>query len=128
MVNEASIKRKQRISDLKRNIQMSHENMRSVMSVKNELLRSSEATDYDIITITETWLKSGHYNSEFISDKYRVFRKDRCESNITSSRGGGVLIAVREDIECDEFKIPEMNELEAACVQFPLSQAEKRTL
>ena len=47
-------KRKLKISDLKRNVTMSHDNMRSVMSVKHELQRSTAIVDNDIITITET--------------------------------------------------------------------------
>lgn len=98
--------------------------MRSVVKekIKNELIRSTSLTDYDIITFTETWLKPSHHNNEFISDKYRIFRKDRSESNIEAERGGGVLIAVKDNIDCDVHSIPEMSELESICVKFPLKR------
>lgn len=75
--------------------------MRSVMSVKRDLTLSTDTADYDIISITETWLNAGHNNNEFFSSKYRVFRKDRCDSSIGTDRGGGVLIAVRMEIDCE---------------------------
>ncbi len=72
-----------------------NENMRSVVNVRRHLLLSTIDIVYDIITITETWLKISHMNNEFISNSYIVFRKDRSESSIEAGRGGGVLIAVR---------------------------------
>lgn len=96
--------------------------MRSIMSVKDELLRSTTLTDYDVITITETWLNEGHNNNEYISNKYQVFRKDRHQTNINAKRGGGILIAVLMEIDCEEHTIPEMKDLEAVCVRFPLKR------
>lgn len=96
--------------------------MRSVMTKKQELLRVSDLVDYDVLTITETWLHAGHKNNEFISSKYRVFRKDRCDTNINAERGGGVLIAVRTDIDCEPFSIDCMVNLESICVKFPLNK------
>lgn len=94
--------------------------MRSVVNVRKHLMLSTIDKAYDIITITETWLKEWHKNNEFISDSYNVFRKDRVESSIEAERGGGVLIAVRKDVDCDEYSIPEMAELEAVCVRIQL--------
>lgn len=113
---------KKLICDFNKSTSIFHENMRSVVNVKHELIRSTSTTEYDIITITETWLRKDHHNNEFISDKYTVFREDRSEANIKANRGRGVLIAVREEIECVEHKTPEMDGLEAVCVQFPLKR------
>lgn len=96
--------------------------MRSVMNIKNQLIRLSSIPDYDILTFTETWLTSNHHNNEFLSNNYKVFRKDRFDSNIEAERGGGVLIAVLNEIDCEHFLIPEMTDLEAVCVKFPLSR------
>lgn len=96
--------------------------MRSVVNVRNQLVRSTGLKDYEIITFTETWLTKGHFNNEFISCDFRVFRKDRSDSNITAKRGGGVLIAVLNEIDCEEYSTPELNGLEVVCVQFPLSK------
>lgn len=97
-----------------------NENMRSVVNVRKHLLLSSDETDYDVVTITETWLHNGHNNNEFFSEKYNIFRKDRIDSMVGESRGGGVLIAVKNEIDCDEYSIPEMKDLEAICVKIPL--------
>lgn len=55
-----------------------------------------------------------------MSDLYNLFRKDRSESSITEGRAGGVLIAVKKEIDCEEYSIPEMVDLEAVCVKIPL--------
>lgn len=75
--------------------------MRSVMSVKKHLISTTNFADYHVMGFTESWLHSGHNNKEFISDKYKVFRKDRDQSAVAADKGGGVLIAVKNEIECD---------------------------
>lgn len=65
-----------------------HENMRSVLNVKNELIRSTSMVDFDVLTMTETWLNDSHHNNQFMSPMYKVFRKDRLNSNVNASRGG----------------------------------------
>lgn len=64
-----------------------YENMRSVVNVRKELRLSTMDEDYDIITITETWLKYFHLINEFICDTYQVFRKDRIDSTIEKKNG-----------------------------------------
>lgn len=94
--------------------------MRSVLNVRKNLLLSTNDMVYDIITITETWLNNFHMNNEFMSDNYNIFRKDRSESSIEEHRGGGVLIAIKKEIDCDEYSIPEMENLESICIKIPL--------
>lgn len=96
--------------------------MRSVINVRKHLLLSTDESDYDVVTITETWLHNGHYNNEFISKKYNIFRKDRINSTVEESRGGGVLIAVKNEIDCAEYHTTEMTGLEAICVKIPLQK------
>lgn len=121
IANDSMENARRKICDLNQNVKIFHENMRSVMTAKQELLRSSDLADYEVITITETWLNAGHKNNEFISSKYRTFRKDRCDTNINAERGGGVLVAVRMDIDCEQFYVDEMCNLESICVKFPLN-------
>lgn len=52
--------------------------------------------------MAETWLTSSHNNNEFLSDKYRVFRKDQHQTNIKAKKGDHVLIAVLAEVDCDE--------------------------
>ena len=62
----------------------------------------------DILVLNETWLKTSILDSEILSSDYKIFRLDRsrqthplCPTNPRKYRqfGGGVLIAVRSDIE-----------------------------
>ena len=45
-----------------------------------------------VICITETWLNNQILDNEIIPQNYKIYRRDR------ESRGGGVLIAISEDI------------------------------
>jgi exonuclease III len=48
----------------------------------------------DMIMMTETWLNNNITNNEILPKGYHVIRKDR----VAEKRGGGVLIALRDDI------------------------------
>lgn len=71
----------------------------------------------------ETWLDSSRKNTEFLDNRYAVFRKDRCDTKIAqeASIGGGVLLAVKKEIKCEEYVNEKMLDLEAVCVRIPLS-------
>lgn len=95
--------------------------MRSVNNKTDELIRSTEASDYDLLLFTETWLKPETKHKEFMSDKYKSIRKDRKESDLNEDKGGGVLIAFKNSLECEELFVPEIIDLEAVAVKFSLS-------
>jgi Reverse transcriptase (RNA-dependent DNA polymerase) len=66
--------------------------------------------------LTETWLRDGVFNREFIDDRYEVLRCDRTLETSTRSDGGGVLIAVKKSknytiIERDEWKCRSIEDL-----------------
>lgn len=86
-----------------------------------DLLTSSSSCDYDVLCLTETWLNSSFKNTEFIHSRYSVFRKDREQTTIKEKRGGGVLIAVRAEIHCEQYVNDKMINLEAVSVKIPLS-------
>ncbi|CAI6355055.1 unnamed protein product [Macrosiphum euphorbiae] len=50
---------------------------------------------YDIIILTETWLTPDISDSELGFSGFQVIRLDRNHNNSTSTRGGGVLIAIK---------------------------------
>lgn len=54
---------------------------------------------YDVIILTETWLSPDIHSSELGFEGFRIFRLDRNSLNSPFSRGGGVLIAIK-----DKFK------------------------
>lgn len=86
----------------------------------NDLLISSSIADYDVIAITESWLDSSISDSEYISDNYIVYRKDREKSEINATKGGGVLIAVKKQITSELYETKEMLPLECTCVKVPI--------
>lgn len=54
----------------------------------------------DIYCLTETWLNDGFYSHEFFDKTFKIFRRDRsattyCKSYDDETRGGGVLIAIK---------------------------------
>jgi len=71
-------------------------NARSSSNKREELELIAEQEGYDIIGITETWLTSLVENAELELQGYRILRKDR-DSQV-KTRGGGVLIYIREEI------------------------------
>ena len=66
------------------------------MSKFQSLIYSS---NYDIVFVTETWLTEFIFDQEILPTNYCIFRKDR------QSRGGGVMIAIREPISAATVNI-----------------------
>jgi len=62
-------------------------------------------SDLDIIAFTETWLYPSISTSELNFSNYTVFRCDRSSLNSSSSRGGGVLIAVKSTLICKVLNV-----------------------
>jgi len=60
------------------------------------------------LCFTETWLSDSFYNNEIFPSGFSVYRKDR------SSKGGGVMMAVRDSISVSFSPSP--NELEVVSV------------
>ncbi len=60
----------------------------------------------DIIQGTETWLSSNVSTSEIFPPGYNIFRKDRGPVN-----GGGVILAVKNDLICTEITIDSEKEI-----------------
>lgn len=61
-----------------------YQNVRGLKSKVNEFYNNILTTEFDIISITETWLDESVYSSEFFSDEWSVFRQDGREM----ARGG----------------------------------------
>lgn len=75
-----------------------------MLSKTTEFYKSTLASNYDIIALTETWLSSGVSDCEiFDCSEYNVFRCDRDFQRVGLGRGGGVLLAVRGD--CQSLQI-----------------------
>ena len=73
-----------------------YQNVRGIRSKTNDLLQAVSSSNYDIIMMTESWLRDGIFNREFIDERYEVFRRDRDQNTSTKSDGGGVCVAVKK--------------------------------
>ena len=70
-------------------------------------------SDFNVFCITETWLSNNIPDGEILPSDYVLYRKDR------PSRGGGVLIAIKESM-CSTY-IPSPPDLEVVSVKIGLS-------
>lgn len=97
------------------------QNTGGLRTKSNVFYCNSSSSDYNIISLTETWLNSGHNSSEFFDDTFNVFRKDRYETASTYERGGGVLIAVRSYLICNDIILNNTNNIECVCVKISIA-------
>ncbi len=67
-------------------------NCRSIINKEIEFWNLVDACDPDIVIGTESWLTEEIGSSEIFHSHYKILRRDR------NSRGGGVFICVKEDI------------------------------
>ena len=74
---------------------------------------------YEIICVTEAWLKDFFLDSEILDTGYTIFRRDRAER-----KGGGVLIAVKDNLNCRRRSNLETG-LEMLCVELNLACSSK---
>ena len=73
-----------------------YQNVRGINTKIDVFTRNLALSDYDIFTLSETWLSNNVTDAEFgLCANYQVFRCDRCSIRGTGIRGGGVLIAVK---------------------------------
>lgn len=86
------------------NILIYYQNVRGLRTKVNDFYINILGHNYDLVFLTETWLSESIYNCELFTNDYNVFRKDR-----DIKRGGGVLIAVRNDFAITEFELNNVN-------------------
>ncbi|CAG9116278.1 unnamed protein product [Plutella xylostella] len=58
--------------------------------------------NYDVITVTESWLHDGIFDQELFDERYCVWRRDRNYVHTQQERGGGVLIAIKKELKAIE--------------------------
>lgn len=107
-------------------ISLYYNNVRGMSGKKDDILLSTTACDYDVIALSETWLDSSKFSTEFFDPRFIVYRKDRSDSNIDAERGGGVLIAIDSKYDSNVIDIPELAELEAICATINLHSSNSR--
>ena len=104
-----------------------------IFEISSHLNRSN--SNIDVVILNETWLKrSIHDNEIFPSAQYKVFRRDRSawshppdplNPNRFRRNGGGVLMAVRTDLEITSKEIKLGSGAEIIAVEFTIASGTK---
>jgi len=98
-------------------------NVHGLRTKSKEVYRNTASNDYDIYSLTETWLNDGFCSSEYFDSSFNVFRKDRYQTGSVHELGGGVLIAVRSHIASSEVYIENSTSIECICVKLLLNNS-----
>lgn len=80
------------------NLRVYYQNVRGLRTKTELFTRNLRLCNYDIISLTETWLLEDIVDCELFDSRYCVWRRDRNYAQTNQTRGGGVLIAVRKDL------------------------------
>lgn len=82
--------------------------MRGLNTKTHELYNSTAnlIENADIYALTETWLTTSVYDSELFDTSYTVYRADRNFKATGTTRGGGVLLAVKSIIKSEPIMLP----------------------
>ena len=70
-------------------------NARSLNNKLQDFQAMVYSKDLDIVIVTETWLTPTVLDKEILPRDYDIYRRDRP----TDRRGGGVLVAIKSDIQ-----------------------------
>lgn len=89
-------------------------NIRSVINKRDSLASAIDTTCADVVVLTETWLHSQVQNNE-IFQTTRNFTIYRCDRN--NRQGGGVLLAISEDLKSHCIHIPSNLEILWAIIE-----------
>ena len=103
-----------------------------------ELHHYVETYFHDVVILNETWLKETILDSEILPpNMYTIFRRDRCPEthpiDISNSKklcrnGGGVLIAVTNQLSININVIPLKHEAEILAIEITLENKTKITI
>lgn len=74
-----------------------YQNIRGV-NTKTHIKSNFSAADYQLIALTETWLKSDFSSLELFDESFVVHRSDRDLTLSGKKGGGGCLIAIKNSI------------------------------
>lgn len=106
----------------KASINIYYQNVRGIRSKHKKFHCNSTSFDYSIVALTETWLNSSFYSSEYFDKSYLVYRTDR-KLNGSATRkkkkkkGGGTLIAVHNSFMSSAIRLDGHDDIEYTCVE-----------
>lgn len=77
---------------------MVHINVRSLRPKVNEFAILLDSNNFDVITVSETWLDSTIENALLAMEGYDLYRSDRMRLGVTGSKkGGGLAMYVQNE-------------------------------
>lgn len=100
-----------------------YQNCRGFGSKEKIIHPSMLACDYNIVILTETWLKSKHNTSAYFPDKFSVYRRDRESTRDNSyeiKNGGGLILAIRKYFSSEQIILCDDKDIEYICVKVDL--------
>lgn len=89
---------------------MYYQNCRGLRTQTKDFYENVACNSYDIIVITETWLKDNINDRELFDKRYVVHRRDRDSTASKKDDGGGVLVAV-----LNKYKSKRLKQYESVC-------------
>lgn len=98
-----------------------YQNCRGLRTKLHILYMNILSNCYDIIILTETWLTAAILDSEFIDDRYTVYRCDRDREATKKKDGGGTLVAVLKGLRSNivEPTFPFNKSIEHIIIRLP---------
>ena len=86
----------------KKGFKMGHLNIQGIQNKNDQidLLLNSSQNNIHILGLSETKLNCHHMNSIFEVKNYQMFRKDRVISEDRPEQGGGLIVYVKDGINC----------------------------
>lgn len=85
-------------------ISIYYQNVRGLRTKIDDFYAAASDQEYDVIILTETWLHDAINSVQLFGHDYTVYRKDRNPDISGKSRGGGVLIAVKNSLNSSRCK------------------------
>lgn len=103
------------------NISCFYQNVRGLNTKLTEVYNNTLESEYDLVAITETWLKDSVSDSEIINNNYVLFRSDRKFNLCNKTKGGGVMLAVKNNLKATNVPVNLQNvEIDLLCVKIYL--------
>lgn len=93
-----------------------HLNVCSIVHKREQLEHLLNNSNINFLGLTETWLSSSSPEAVITMWDYRVFRKDR-----DRGKGGGVLLYVKNPLNCCQIELPREIDIECVVVNISLS-------
>lgn len=83
-------------------LKLYNQNTRGLRTKIPDFFQCISTLEFDLVCITETWLKQDILDSELSPSNYNIYRNDRDAVTSGKRDGGGVLIAVRSTLKSSE--------------------------